>query len=177
MKKSNKYILLGCFIILFLISVFLGINQYKKVNAGVSSGRVKSVLIKKGEVIRGYHVKFKIESYKLKKTNETVNLAVKINIKQFGESYYGDKKGVGEYTNNMWFDLPWNFNNPVEGVRDKNGKNVTALPKLLKAEQPVTLYFEAPRKEFEKNKVSAFVFLVPHKNANYYTKYVLEVKK
>ena len=177
MKKKNKYILVGCCIILGLLGVVLGMRRYQEVNAEVYQNRVKTISIKTGEEIRGYHVRFRIDSYHLKKTTKTVNLTVKINLKQLGESYYGNKKGVGEYTNNMWFDLPWDFSNPVEKVIDKNGKNVTALPKLLKAAQPVTLHFEAPKEVFEKTKAPAFVFLVPHKNANHYTKYILPVKR
>lgn len=177
MKKSNKYILVGCCILLCLLSLLLGIKRYQEVNADVSLNRVRTVTIKKAETINGYHVRFRVESYKLKKTAKIVNLAVKVNIKQLGESYYGNKKSVGEYTNNMWLDLPWDFSNPVEKVIDRNGRNVTALPKLLKAAQPVTLYFEAPKEVFEKTKAPAFVFLVPHKNADIYTKYVLPVAK
>ena len=170
---KNKKMLWSFFIAIIIVVGCVGFYRYRQVNAHPQQyGVTKEQLFRKNELVKAYHVDFIVHKAAVKKSKDAVQAKVKFNIRQTGQSFYGEKKNNPNFRENMYLNNPYGTSSPSIKLYDKSHHSINPDKALAHGKQPFTIFFTIPRYSYDmRNQKLRFSFVVPTKK--HYVKYSL----
>lgn len=173
---KNKFIKLGCVVLLLLVFSFVLARKYQEINKTYQKAPVISekAIVEK-ELIKLENLEFVVEDSVIKRDEEFFWGDITLSMINKKESRYGFKKDNINVMENMFLTIPYSIAIPAIHVENLDGTIFHLADVKLNQHQTIKIHFQTDIKNYQRrNGSSYFSFLMPEKD-NKFTNYVLSL--
>lgn len=171
MKKSKKWIIL---LVSGIVIILIGWVRYQQVNAS-DIRAVPEKMFSENQQVNTDQVNFKVIDSQIEHHQGNVSVKIALTIEVKRDSNFGFHEENKGFMDNMWLNIPYAINAPVERINFPNGKKFKYSDIKISKPMNIVLNFQTTKMNYEsRNQKMRFSFLIPENKR--YVKYSMNLE-